>query len=159
MAANLAILDTASPDSLHLESLWFMGGLVTVHADAASTHGQFALIEASGRPGGEPPLHVHQNEDELFYVVEGQLTVFCGGREMTLQASDSGFLPRGIPHTFKIASDFARFLVYITPAGFEEYFREIGSPANTPEQHVYPIRPDYKKMTQVAARLGVRFLN
>ena len=85
-------------------SFLFMGALLTIHADSADTNGQFALIEAEGGPGAEPPMHVHENEDELFYVMEGQLKVFCGDRIRVLNAGESGFLPRRIPHTFEVLS-------------------------------------------------------
>ena len=147
-----------SPNSWMYRSIWFMGGLLTVHADAAETNGQFALIEISGGPGGEPPLHVHQREDELFYVVEGRLMVICGGQTRTLDAGDSAFLPRHIPHTFKIVSKQVRFLVYVTPAGFEEYFRELGEPAKAMTVPGQCPPPDFEKIARVAARHGLSFV-
>jgi len=139
-------------------SVWFMGGLITVHADARDTKGQFGLVETSGAPGGEPPLHVHSNEDELFYVLEGRLKVFRGSEELILEAGESGFLPRNIPHTFKILSNQARFLVYITPGGFEEYFRKVGRPAEQLAPEKNPPKPDYEQIAHIAERFGVEFV-
>jgi hypothetical protein len=73
MGTALLSFEYCSLDSRPARLLRFQGGLFKVHADCADTAGQFALLEVEGGPGGEPPLHVHQNEDELFYVFEGTL--------------------------------------------------------------------------------------
>lgn len=139
-------------------SLWYMGALLTIHADASETNGAYSLVEASGKPGSEPPLHVHRNEDELFYVLAGRLIVTRGDEQLVLEAGESGFLPRLVPHTFRIASETARVLVYVTPAGFEEYFRENGRPAGRLTADPHPPAPDFARMERTANRLGVTFL-
>ena len=150
------------PDTLHnprlARSLWYMGALMTVHADSADTNGAFALVESRGRAGNEPPLHVHENEDELFYVLEGRLKVQRGNEELTVEPGESVFLPRRVPHTFKLLSGEARALVYITPGGFEEYFRAIGRPARKLTLDDNPPAPDFQRMAKAAGQLGVRFL-
>jgi quercetin dioxygenase-like cupin family protein len=158
MATALLPIDSEFADSRLSRSIWFLGGLMTVHADAKDTNGGFALIETCGYTGNEPPLHVHEREDELFYVLAGRLKVTRGSEELMLEAGESGFLPRGVPHTFRIASGYARWLVYITPAGFEEYFRTLGRPAQklAPEDH--PARPDLERMMKVAQQFGVDFV-
>ncbi len=140
-------------------SIWFQGGLMTIHADAADTRGDFGLIEISGPAGGEPPRHVHENEDELFFVLDGQLKAFRGEEELILEAGDAAYLPRGIPHTFRIQSQTARWLLYITPGGFEEFFRELSTPAKNlaPPKSAPP--PDPEKMIRVAKRFGVTFVS
>lgn len=158
MATALLSLEENYVDPRLARSIWFLNGLMTVHADARETNGGFALIEMSGEPGVEPPLHVHQNEDELFYVLEGRLKVTRGSEELVWEAGDSGFLPRGVPHTFKIRSGYARWLVYITPAGFEEYFRRIGRPAEYLAPEKNPAPPDIQRMLKVGEQLGLAFL-
>lgn len=158
MATSLLTSYQVLPDSWLSRSIWFMGGLLTVHADSADTNGQFGLIEISGGPGGEPPLHIHENEDEMFYVVEGRLKAFCGDQVRTLEAGDSVFLPRHVPHTFKVLSKQVRFLVYVTPAGFEEYFRELGEPAKALTVPRGCTPPDFEKIARVAARHGLSFV-
>lgn len=66
MGTVLLSLQETSIDSRLARSIWFRGALITVHADSHDTNGEFALFEASGGPGGEPPLHIHENEDEMF---------------------------------------------------------------------------------------------
>ncbi|HMF74071.1 MAG TPA: quercetin 2,3-dioxygenase [Bryobacteraceae bacterium] len=158
MGTALLSFDHPSLDSRPASLLRFQGGLFTVHADSKDTGGQFALLEVEGASGGEPPLHVHRNEDELFYVLEGTLKVFRGSEEIELQPGDSGFLPRNVPHTFKIMSRYARFLVYITPGGFEDYFRDLGQPAGRVKtQEIAPL-VDAAEMIRVAGRYGVTFM-
>jgi hypothetical protein len=88
MGTALLSFEYCSLDSRPARLLRFQGGLFKVHADCADTAGQFALLEVEGGPGGEPPLHVHQNEDELFYVLEGTLKVFRGFEEIVLQPAN-----------------------------------------------------------------------
>jgi quercetin dioxygenase-like cupin family protein len=111
------------------KSVWYMGNLMTFHATSADTDGRFALIEVLGTPGNEPPPHVHEREDELFYILEGEMDFFCGGRAMPARAGDSVLLPRGIAHTFRVRSEYARGLVYISPGGLEGYFQALSEPA------------------------------
>ena len=158
MATALLPLEQTCDTTRFPRSLWYMGSLMTFHADSADTDGQFALIEVKGQSGGEPPRHVHTNEDELFYVMEGRLKVFRGGETIALGPGESVFLPRNVPHTFKIVSDDVRALVYITPGGFEEYFRELGQPATTLEPREVATRPDIQTIMRVAGRFGITFL-
>ena len=80
------------------------------------------VTEVILRPGEEPPFHVHKNEDEWLYVVEGQVTFHVGGDQYSGTAGAFVSYPRGIPHTFTIESPSARFLVITTPGGFERMF-------------------------------------
>ena len=158
MGTALLSLQQTSTDSRLARSIWFRGALITVHADSRDTDGKFALFEMSGCPGGEPPLHVHENEDEMFYVLEGRLQAYRDGEEMTLDAGDSAFLPRRVPHTFKIASNFARAIVYVTPGGFEGYFRDLGEPAGKLALPDYVPLVSIPEMVRVAQRYGVTIL-
>ena len=99
--------------------------------------GATARILASGEalglvhmdmPAGEmPPLHVHRNEDEGFYVLGGEITLYLPGRSITLCAGDFVLAPRGVPHTYEPGADGARVLVSSTPAGFERFVAEVAA--------------------------------
>lgn len=144
-----------TPSDLRLDrSFRYMGNLMTIHADSQDTNGQFALVEANGMPGGEPPLHVHTKEDELFYVLEGKVKVYRGKEELIRQAGESGFLPRNVPHTFRIMSAHARMLVYITPGGFENFFREMSQLALGPVSS----KPTLAQISSIAKQYGVSFI-
>lgn len=158
MSTALLSFDQEFTDTRLERSLWYMGALLTIHVDSKQTNGAFAVFEASGQPGGEPPLHVHRHEDEMFYVLEGRLIVTRGDEQLVLEAGDSVFLPRMIPHTFRVRSNHARVLTYVTPGGFEEYFRIMGRPAEQLTWDPNPPAPDFARMTKVAAQFGIRFL-
>src|SRR5215831_15932200 len=127
----------------------YPGGTLTILADGSETGGAFALVESMQIPGGEPPLHLHEREDELFYVIEGQVSFWGGGVVHHLEAGESIFLPRQVPHAFRVKSKVARCLTYIAPAGFEDWFRMLGKPAESfvlPD-HAQP--PDAEMMRKV----------
>jgi len=76
-----------------------------------------AVFELTTRAGQEPPEHTHATEDEIFYVLEGQVTFRCGGERFDLTDGGCAFLPRGIPHGYEITSaGDARLLVMTAPA-------------------------------------------
>src|SRR5437899_123645 len=105
-----------SPDNTYTYS----GGTISILAGGEDTGGAFAMWEGTQRPGSEPPLHVHDREDETFYILEGEVVVMVDGNVHRLTAGDAIFLPRGLPHTFRIKSPAARVITMATPAGFEQ---------------------------------------
>jgi mannose-6-phosphate isomerase-like protein (cupin superfamily) len=99
------------------------GGRYKIIATGDSTRGTFFGLEIVEGPGGGTPLHCHSREDEFFHVVEGQLSVFAGGKTVQLSAGQSFFAPRGIPHSFKnCTSAPVKFLCFCTPPAIEEFF-------------------------------------
>lgn len=122
--------DTAVPDSLDTSTdIWFAGTLMRLLADHESTGGQFALIEQRAAKGFSPPLHVHRHEDQLFYLLEGRLTVRLGEVERSLERGQTAWLPRGVAHSFRVESEEARLLEISTPAGFERFHLDLSEPA------------------------------
>jgi mannose-6-phosphate isomerase-like protein (cupin superfamily) len=90
-----------------------------------STAGAFSLVEET-LVGDGPPLHVHDGEEETFYVLEGTAVFLVGQERRELSAGDLVVVPRGVPHT--LASTGAtplRMLVLVSPAGFEQFFVEV----------------------------------
>ena len=77
-----------------------MGSLLTFLAESKDTGGSFTLIEGLLKPGNEPPPHVHGREDELFYILEGEMDVYVGNEVFEAGAGECLFLPRLKPHTF-----------------------------------------------------------
>src|SRR6266446_1835846 len=135
-AAMSATASTAiSPIALRQdegEALWFLGVLATIKASSATTDGRVAVIEHLAAYGAGSPLHVHHNEDEWFYVTEGELTFWVGGRVICAPAGAFVYGPRDIPHTFLVTSLKARFLLVTEPGGFENFMRAMSQPALTP---------------------------
>jgi len=138
------------------EALWAFDCLVTVKSSAETTGGAVAVIEHHAPRGAGSPLHVHSREDEWFYVIEGQLTLWVGGQTCVAPAGSFVFGPKGIPHTFVVDSEEARFLLVTEPAGFEEFMRVAGAPAERleiPPPATEP--PDVAALTAVAAEYGI----
>ena len=75
--------------------------------------------------GDGPPLHIHKAEDETFYVLEGEINLLMGERNIRATAGSFVFVPRGTIHTFsQIGEQPAKFLVTYSPSGFERFFDE-----------------------------------
>lgn len=141
------------------EALWFLGVLVTIKCSEETTDGRVAVIEHEGPRGAGSPLHVHHNEDEWFYVIEGELTFWVGGRVITAPASSFVYGPRDVPHTFMVSSERARFLLVTEPAGFEKFVLECSEPAARLEIPPAPTAPpDMGAMVQLAAQYGIEIL-
>jgi quercetin dioxygenase-like cupin family protein len=83
---------------------------------------QIGLMELEGSPGVEPPMHVHHNEDEWYYVLDGTVSFHVGDAVYHGQRGSVVFLPRMLPHTFTIETPSARMLLLNAPGGFERIF-------------------------------------
>jgi mannose-6-phosphate isomerase-like protein (cupin superfamily) len=94
-------------------------------ATADQTGGSLGMFRQTIAPNSGPPTHVHQTEDEFFYVVSGEFKVQLGDRVMNAPAQSVMFVPRGTPHTFEnVAPEPGVLLVGVTPGGFEKMFEE-----------------------------------
>jgi mannose-6-phosphate isomerase-like protein (cupin superfamily) len=136
------------------ERIWFLNNTMTVLAPSEATGGAFSLVESLVPPGFGPPLHVHESDDESFYILEGELEIVCGGEHYTAAPGAFAYLPRGIAHTFRVTSATpCRLLTLATPGGIEDFFREAGRPA---EGDGLPptAPPDVAALKSVAARHG-----
>jgi quercetin dioxygenase-like cupin family protein len=141
-------------------SVAFGNAMVSVLVGREDTGGSFSMMEVVMKPGTEPPYHVHEHEDEIFYLLEGRVSVMLDGTVYEVMPGETIFLPRQVPHTFRIRSEVARTILTVTPSGFEEYFRSIGHPVKAlgvPE--TAPPPPDFfARVAQVSARHGVRIM-
>lgn len=95
--------------------------------DGEATGGRFSLVEHPLPPRAlGAPMHTHTNEDEYSYILEGRLGLQLGEEVLEAGPGDLVFKPRGVQHTFWNAGDEpVRLLELISPAGFENYFREL----------------------------------
>lgn len=135
------------------DARWFLGCRVWLRAAAAQTGGAFGLIEQVVPPGLGSPYHVHHNEDEAFYVLEGELRFFSGDRSWVAGPGGFAFLPRGIPHGFRTEGESpSRSLLLATPGGFDGFVADLSDPAPPAGP------PDMDRLMQAAARYEVEIL-
>lgn len=115
------------------QAVWFLDTLMTIKAGAAQTAGAYMAVECLLAPGFGPPPHIHHQDDEAFYILEGELSGFCGERTWRGGQGAFVFMPRGIPHGFRVEGDSpARVLQLGNGSGFERFIAEAGVPARTP---------------------------
>jgi quercetin dioxygenase-like cupin family protein len=141
------------------EALWGFGTLAVVKASGETTGGRAVVFEQLAPRGAGSPLHVHHREDEWFYVLEGELTFWVGGKVVDAPAGSFVYGPRDIPHTFTVTSEQARFLLVAEPAGLDAFFRAAGEPAARLEIPPSPTEPpDIAGLTALAASYGIEIL-
>lgn len=104
------------------------GALTMVKATGEETGGAYGLIEQRANAGMVTPLHVHHEEDELWVVVEGGISVHVDGETHEVGPGDVAFGPRGVPHAFRVDEDGSRFYI-VRNAGGESFFEAVGDPA------------------------------
>jgi len=134
-----------------LADVWFKTGRVSVKAGRAETGNAFSQIETDDPHGLATSLHVHHNEDESFYVVEGEVTLIVGGERIDLATGDYALAPRGIAHAYIVRSERARMLVTFSPAGLEEFFVTCGIPVDGSEPPAGDVLPPIDELVR---RLG-----
>ena len=112
-------------------------------ASASDTGGAFSLLVSRVPQGDHVPLHVHDETDEAFFILEGRYRITCGGQLWHAQTHDFVFLPRAVPHAYEVAEGPASKLILAAPGGIEDFFEDLGAGAS----------PD-----ELTHRHGVRFL-
>ena len=138
-------------------SFRFLGLPTTVRATSETTGGGFGLVESWMPPGFASPYHVHRNEDEAFYVIEGTMAFVCGGQWMKAGPGTYVFGPRNIAHGFKVVGDApARMLLLCSPGGFERFVLDLAEPEPAPGQA--PTPPDMAKLVATAAAYDIEIL-
>jgi mannose-6-phosphate isomerase-like protein (cupin superfamily) len=114
-----------------LEHLVVVGDTYTILVDGTQTGGRYTLIDMLIPPGGGPPPHRHDFE-ELFSILEGELTLTFRGETTTAGVGTTVNIPANAPHQFQNTSgDTVRLLCLCAPAGQEAFFREVGVPVAT----------------------------
>jgi quercetin dioxygenase-like cupin family protein len=132
----------------------FFQQTITVLASAGDTSGVVGAVEVAGPSGAAPPLHVHHREDEAFYILDGEYSVFVGDELIAGVPGTWVWGPRDVPHGYQVHSPRGRHLSLTMPAGFEAFFDEvadIATPSTDP-------RIAMSQLAAVAARYGVEFL-
>ena len=135
----------------------FLNHLMTTKVSADQSDGQLTAMEFVGPRGFGPPLHLHDKEDELFYVVEGEVWFACGDVEATHRAGATVWLPRGRAHQFHILSETARVFQVTTPGQFDRFVEALGERLDEP-QLPDPVDIDPERVAQICAAHDIQVL-
>src|SRR5687768_7476966 len=119
------------------KSVNVIGNALNIRVRGRDTGGVLSVVESVDLPGGGPPPHIHHREDETFQVIEGEYEFTCAGKTLIARKGATIFAPRGVPHSYRYIGDKpGSLMMTLTPAGFEDFFEEVG--ALTPEQQQIP---------------------
>ncbi|MEU2620516.1 cupin domain-containing protein [Streptomyces sp. NPDC007157] len=121
---------------------WLDGGQFAVLLDSAATDGQLTVGRFSVAKGEAPPYHVHTREDEIFMLIKGTALVWSDDQELELSEGGIVYLPKNVPHGYRITSDTADLLMICTPGGIEGMFRHAGRDLSTARPEGFEISKD-----------------
>ena len=96
-------------------------------ADARSTRGVVSVLEATEPPGFGPPIHVHDDSAEAFYVLEGEYVTNLDGDESSCPAGSFIYIPQGVAHGFRVGAVPSRKLNFYFPAAMTAYFDDLAA--------------------------------
>lgn len=109
---------------------WFLDSLMTIRISSSESKDGIFMVEQTLPFGESPPLHIHHNEDEAFYILSGTIRFLIGGEERIVHTGDTLIAPKGVPHSFRVESpEGARCLTVATGSDFETIIRRGGRPA------------------------------
>ena len=148
----------------------YMGSVMTIPVSGERTHGRLVVVEVLGRPGNEPPPHLHEWEDEVIYMLEGCAEFYCGTDRFVAGAGDYLFIPQGVAHAMTFLTPSVRVIGVIgsvneRQVGVDRYFLAISEPATSLElpaagtATTYATTADPARAVQLAAQHGSRFLS
>lgn len=111
--------------------MWFNGGLVTFYALGEDTGGVFTLFEEVIAPQTGAIPHLHYEEDQAFYILEGEYEFVCDRRAFAAKSGSFVYIARGTVHFYEnVGTEPGRILILSAPAGgTERLFFELGEPA------------------------------
>ena len=121
---------------------------MSLMADEASTNGAFSLLEASEPPNFGPPMHIHRNAAEAFYILEGTYFVFIESAVHECPAGSFVYVPAGIEHGFRVGSVPSRKLNLYSPAAMVGYFDELSDAIKSGD-------PSAEALNEIALRYGM----
>jgi quercetin dioxygenase-like cupin family protein len=151
------------PEAINLNdapAYWFLNALHVLLAHNQSERGAYSLIHLSAPAGLETPYHVHEEEDEAFYVLEGNLTIIVAGQSVVSTRGSYVFLPRKIPHGFRCTTD-AKILIHVMPGGklgFIGMMLELAVPISDRENLPSTTSPDLKRLVEVCEKNEIHVL-
>jgi mannose-6-phosphate isomerase-like protein (cupin superfamily) len=135
--------------------VWLVGDLITVKVGSEDTNGAFSIAEKRTPPQGGPPPHLHQQEGEVLYGLEGEVEFLVGERTIRADTGSCAYIPKRTLHTFKnVGTSPSRVLAILTPGGLDRFFLEAGEPAtegaSAPDEE-----PDMGRIVKIDQKYGL----
>ena len=133
----------------------FLDEKVTLLVSGEDTNGAYAVAHVVKPANQGPPLHLHEHEDETFYVKRGSMIFYVGEEIIEAKAGDYVFAPRGIQHRFE-----TEFILTASPAGFDSFVKELGIsvPENAPLPQVGPpTEEEIVGLVTVSKKYGITY--
>jgi quercetin dioxygenase-like cupin family protein len=143
------------------EVLLWLGELAIIHTTGKETDGRYSMVELFATKEGEVPWHVHHREDEGFFIIDGEMTVYIGDKVIKGKPGDFIFAPKDVPHMYTVDTPgYVRVLMVFSPAGFEDFVRATSVQATSlipppPET----IEIDYEQLMKIAEKFGTSFVD
>jgi mannose-6-phosphate isomerase-like protein (cupin superfamily) len=142
------------------EATWFFNALMISKASMSETRGAYSLTEHLVTAASNPPMHVQVDEDEAFYILEGQVEFEVEGHVVTATPGTFAFVGRGAAHRFRVLTEQARMLVICSgkPSdNLEDFFLAMGEPA-TERALPQPAAPDEDRLAALCERTGIELV-
>ena len=139
---------------------WFFNALMTTVASTAETAGAYSLTEHLVTAASNPPMHVQVEEEEAFYILDGEVEFEVDGAVVTATPGTFALVARGAAHTFRVKTDTARMLVICSgkPSdNLEDFFLGMGEPA-TERRLPQPSAPDLDRLNELCARTNIELV-
>ncbi len=139
------------------KALWILDSLITFKLTGTDTGGEMTLTDSVIMPHSGPPPHIHEREDETFYVLEGEFEFLAGDETIRASAGSVVYGPRGVIHTYRnVGDEVGRFLTVITPSGLEDFFYEIGEAVEDPSAPPPEVTPEkIEKLLAATPKYGL----
>lgn len=150
---STAVVD--GPGSEQAQAWWFLDLLVIEHRCAPGM--ETVVMEMTLPVGSSAPLHVHDDLDDTWYILEGEMVVRCGDEVSAIGAGFWVSMPRGVPHTFRVIGERdARVLLVHDNPSFRDLIRELGVPAGDHMVPTQPVFPSMEELVRVASSHDLR---
>ena len=139
----------------------FLNHLATVKVGAGDSATGMSAVEFTAPRGFGPPLHLHREEDEIMYVLDGRIRLDLGDEAVIAETGTVVSLPHGVPHVFQVESETARFLTVTSgraaAPSFDRFVQALGAPTELATMPV-PVEIDPGHVAQVCAEHGIEVL-
>ena len=147
-------------DTAQSHGLWFLNNHVSVEVPAASNTGGLSVLMVHAPFDEGPPLHVHHEEDEIFFIVEGEVRFVIGSRTVVARKGDTLLAPLGIPHAYRVISPEGAQILAIARANFEAMVLSVARPAAavTLPDPVVPTAECQAQLAAACAAQGIEIL-